>query len=81
MTSQSQTLLNDKDNVIRRNRRQIIKMASKLVKIENDNNMDNDTETEPIARRSISATKLGKLSRYGEYRTVKILLIKGGCYV
>ena len=56
-------------------------MDSKSVKIENDNDMDNDTETEPTARRSISATKLEKPSRYGEYRTVKILLVEGGCYV
>ena len=81
MTSRSQILLNHKDNVIRRNRRQIIKMDSKFVKTENDNDMDNDIQTEPTARRSISATKLGKPSRYGEYRTVKTLFVEGGCYV
>ena len=48
-------------------------MDSKFVKIENDNDMDNDTETKPTARRSTSATKLEKL--------VKILLVEGGCYV
>ena len=81
MTSRSQILLNRKDNVIRRNRRQIIKMDSKFVKTENDNYMDNDIQTEPTAMRSISAIKLGKPSRYGEYRTVKILFVEGGCYV
>ena len=81
MTSRSQILLNRKDNVIRRNRRQIIKMDSKFVKTENDNDMDNDIQTEPTAMRSISAIKLGKPSRYGEYRTVKILFVEGGCYV
>ena len=56
-------------------------MDSKFVKTENDNDMVNDIQTEPTARRSISATKLGKPSRYGEYRTVKILFVEGGCFV
>ena len=81
MTSRSQILLNHKDNAIRRNRRQIIKMDSKFVKTENDNDMDNDIQTEATAMRSISAIKLGKPSRYGEYRTVKILFVEGECYV
>ena len=81
MTSRSQILLNHKDNVIRRNRRQIIKMDSKFVKTENDNDMDNDIQTEATAMRSISAIKLGKPSRYGEYQTVKILFVEGECYV
>ena len=45
MTSRSQILLNHKDNVTRRNRRQIIKMDSKFVKTENDDDMDNDIQT------------------------------------
>ena len=56
-------------------------MDSKFVKTENDNDMNNDTETEPKTRHSISATKPGKPSPYGEYQTVKILLVEGGCHV
>ena len=79
--SRSHTLLIDKDNLIRRNRRHLIKMDSKFVKTENDNDMDNDTEIEPKTRHSISATKPGKPSRYGEYQTVKMLLVEGGSHV
>ena len=79
--SRSHTLLIDKDNLIGRNRRHLIKMDSKFVKTENDNDMNNDTETEPKTRHSISATKPGKPSPYGEYQTVKILLVEGGCHV
>ena len=79
--SRSHTLLIDKDNLIRRNRRHLIKMDSKFVKTENDNDMDNDTEIEPETRHSISATKPGKPSRYGEYQTVKMLLVEGGSHV
>ena len=60
--SRSHTMLNDKGNLIRRNRRHLIKVDSKFVKIENDNDMDNDTETEPKTRHIISATKPGKPS-------------------
>ena len=42
----SYTLLNDKNNVTRRNRRHLIKMDPKFLKIENEN-MDNDMEIEP----------------------------------
>ena len=79
--SRSHTLLIDKDNLTRRNRRHLIKMDSKFVKTENDNDMDNDTEIEPKTRHSISATKPGKPSRYGEYQTVKMLLVEGGSHV
>ena len=43
----SYTLLNDKDNVIRRNRRHLIKMEPDFVKTENGNDIDNEIETEP----------------------------------
>ena len=43
----SYTLLNDKDNAIQRKRRHLIKMYSNFVKIENEDDMDNDTETKP----------------------------------
>ena len=46
------TLLNDKDNIIQRNRRLLIKTNSNFVKVKNDNDMDNDIETEPKARHS-----------------------------
>ena len=49
------TLLNDKDNVIRRNRRHLIKMKSNFVKTENDNDMDNYIETEPKTKQNTSA--------------------------
>ena len=39
---QSYTLLNNKDNVIRRNRCHLIKMDSNFIKIENDNDIHND---------------------------------------
>ena len=50
----SYTLLNDNDNLIRRNRRHLIKMDSNFVKIENDNYIDNNIETEPKTRPSTS---------------------------
>ena len=53
----SYTLLNDTDNVIRRNRHHLIKMDSNSVKIENDNDMDNDVETEPKTRHCTSASE------------------------
>ena len=53
---QSYTLLNDKDNVIPRNRSHLIKMDSNFVKIENDDDIDNDIRTEPKTRHSTSAT-------------------------
>ena len=43
----SYTLLNDKDNAIRRNKRHLINMGSNFIKTENDNDMNNDRETEP----------------------------------
>ena len=53
----SYTLLNDTDNVIRRNRHHLIKMDSNSVKIENDNDLDNDVETEPKTRHCTSASE------------------------
>ena len=41
----SYTLLNDKDNIIRRNRRHLIKMDPNFVKTENGNDIDNEIET------------------------------------
>ena len=52
------TFLNDKGNIIRKNRRHLIKLDSNFVKIENDNDMNNDIETEPKTRHSMSATEL-----------------------
>ena len=40
----SYTLLNDKDNVIRRNRRHLLKMDSNFDKIENVDDMENDIQ-------------------------------------
>ena len=57
---QPYTLLNDKVNVIRRNGHHLIKMDSNFVKIENDNDINNDVETESKARHSTSATKPGE---------------------
>ena len=52
----SYALLNGNDNVIPRNRSHLIKMDSNFVKIENDDDMDNDIRTEPKTRHSTSAT-------------------------
>ena len=49
----SHILINLKDNVIRRNKRP-------LIKPETDNDMDNDTETKPKTRDSTSATESEK---------------------
>ena len=46
------TLLNDKDNIIQKNRRLLIKTNSNFVKAKNDNDVDNDIETEPKPRHS-----------------------------
>ena len=50
----SYTLLIDKDNDIQRNRRHL---ESNFLKTENDNDMDNDTEIEPITKHSTWATE------------------------
>ena len=50
----SYILLNDKDNVIPRNRCHLIKMDSDFFKTENDNDMDNDIEIEPKTRQHVS---------------------------
>ena len=63
------TLLNNKDNVIQRNIRHLIKMDSNFVKTENDNDMDNDVETEPKTRHSTSATKPGEVDEPRENAT------------
>ena len=54
---QSYISLNDKDNVIQRNRHHLIKMTSICVQMENDNDMDNDTETKPKTRHNTSANE------------------------
>ena len=51
------TLLNGKDNVIRRSRRHLIKMDSNFVKTGNDNDTDNNIETEPKTIHNTSATE------------------------
>ena len=51
----SYTLLNNKDNVIRRNRCNFIKIASNIVNNENEGDMDNNIETKSKTRQSISA--------------------------
>ena len=56
----SYTLLNDKNNVIRRNRRHLIKMDPNFLKIENEN-MDNDMETEPQTRHDVSVSEPGEV--------------------
>ena len=104
----SYTLLDDKDKVIRGNRRHLIKMDLNFVNTENSNDMDNGIKTKLKARHSTPATepeevneprenatelretssyttpsgrRVIKPSRYGEQRTVKILIVKGECYV
>ena len=64
--SRSYILLNDKDNVMPRNRRHLIKMNSNFVKIENHNDMDNHTETElkqDIACQRLNLEKWTNLDR------------------
>ena len=56
----SYTLLNDKNIVIQRNRRHLIKMDPKCLKIENEN-MDNDMETEPKTRPGASVSEPGEV--------------------
>ena len=53
----SDTLLNDKDNVMRRNRRHLLKMDSNFVETENGTDMKNDIEAEPKTRHSMSETE------------------------
>ena len=53
----SDTLLNDKDNVMRRNRRHLLKMDSNFVEAENGTDMENDIEAEPKKRHSMSETE------------------------
>ena len=53
----SDTLLNDKDNVMRRNRRHLLKMDSNFVETENGTDMENDIEAEPKTRHSMSETE------------------------
>ena len=50
----SYTFLNDKDNVIQRNRCDLMKMDSNFIKFENDNDIYNNIETEPKTRQYIS---------------------------
>ena len=64
----SYTLLNDKNNVIRRNRRHLIKMNPKFLKIENEN-MDNDMETEPKTRHDTSVSEPGEVDEPRENAT------------
>ena len=51
----SYTLLNNKDNVIRRNRCNLITIASNIVNNENEGDMDNNIKTKSKTRQSISA--------------------------
>ena len=53
----SDTLLNDKDNVMRRNRRHLLKMDSNFVETENGTDIENDIEAEPKTRHSMSETE------------------------
>ena len=53
----SDTLLNDKDNVMRRNRRHLLKMDSNFVETENGTDMENDIDAEPKTRHSMSETE------------------------
>ena len=53
----SDTLLNDKDNVMRRNRRHLLKMDSNFVETENGTDMENDIEAEPKTKHSMSETE------------------------
>ena len=64
----SYILLNDKSNVIRRNRRHLIKMDPKFLKIENENT-DNDMETEPKARHDTSVSEPGEVDEPRENAT------------
>ena len=59
---QSYTLLNNKGNVIKRNRWNLIKMDSNF-KIENGSDMENNTETEPKTRHSTSASEPGEVNK------------------
>ena len=67
----SYTLLKDKNNVIRRNRRHLIKMDPKFLNIENEN-MDNDIETEPKTRHSMSVSKPGEVDEPREENATKL---------
>ena len=53
----SDTLLNDKHNVMRRNRRHLLKMDSNFVETENGTDIENDIEAEPKTRHSMSETE------------------------
>ena len=57
----SYTMLKDKDNIIWRNRRHLIKIGSNFVKTVNHNDMDNDIETEPKTRQSRPASEPGEV--------------------
>ena len=57
------TLLNDNDNIIRKNRRHLIKVNSNFVKTEYENDMDNDIEIESKTRHSTLVSKSGKGGR------------------
>ena len=64
----SYKLLNGKNNVIRRNRRHLIKMDPKFLKIENEN-MDNDMETEPKTRHDTPVSEPGEVDEPRENAT------------
>ena len=75
----SYTLLNDKDNAIRRNKRHLINMGSNFIKTENDNDMNNDRETEPkqdIARQQLNLERWVSLGRmrlnFKKYRATQL---------
>lgn len=62
--SQSYRLLNNKDNVIRRKRRHLMKMDSNVVKIEKSNDMNNEIETKPKSRCSMWGTKSRRVDEH-----------------
>ena len=64
----SYTLLNDKNNIIRRNRCHLIKMNSKFLKIRNENT-DNGMETEPKTRHGTSVSEPGEVDEPRENAT------------
>ena len=64
----SYTLLNDKNDVIRRNRHHLIKMDPKFRKIENEN-MDNDMKTEQKTTHETSISEPGEVDEPRENAT------------
>ena len=75
---QSYTLLNNKDNLIQRNKCHLIKMNSNFVKNGNDNDVNNDVEIKPTTWHSTLASEPGKKDEPWENVTE---LQETSCYI